>query len=70
MRSSPILRWLRATAVLVGLSKLKLPSEYSLQQSQTSKGFALLTAIDHILIATCARDIQQNDEAELDLTVL
>lgn len=56
MRSSPILRWLRATAVLVGLSNLKLLSEYSLQQSQTSEGFALLTAVDHILIATCARD--------------
>lgn len=57
MRFSLILRWLRATAVLVGLSKLKLPSEYSLQQSQTSEGFALLTAVDHILIATCARDV-------------
>lgn len=57
MRFSPILRWLHATAVLVGLSKLELPSECSLQQLQTSKGFALLTAVDHILIATCARNV-------------
>lgn len=53
MRFSPILRWLRATAVLVGISKLELLSEYSPQQSQTSKGFALLTAV----IATRARDV-------------